>query len=484
MSSNKHHRHYKHHKHHSSRKKIKHHGKCCKYYNIDCLREHENGCPIKKHALFYIGPPGPCGPHGPPGCIGPQGEIGPRGTLIKYIERFITGRTSINENSKNIGNSIGQLCLITSTGEFFEWDGSEWITPIELPSVPFYYMSVNDNNMIWYIEQLNTIPNNLIEMCNLRPGDYILEGSENNMWMYASNMSLYLSNNIRGDIGPQGPIGPQGLTGPQGVISDKNLLCDDDTDTYINAELNTDDDTIHANAPNGFVFTGSDVGSVPASGAGTRMMFVPSRSAWRVGEVNDTQWDDFNIGVASTAINNNTIASGIYSNAEGNQSVAEGEASRAEGINSRARLWGQYARSSGQFTENGDSQYSKYIVRNIVSGVNTQGTLFLDGIVREISVPGNSSWCYTATICGRRDNISLGTYCIKFDGIIDRRNPPLYSHTSVSQNPITTGDMSGASVDIPDLAPGSILRVNVTNPDTDTTVYWTGCINVVEINNK
>ena len=83
--------------------------------------------------------------------------------------------------------------------------------------------------------------------------------------------------------------------------------------------------------------------------------------------------------------------------------------------------------------------------------------------------PDNSSWCYTATICGRRDNTSLGTYCIKFDGIIDRRNPPLYSHTNVSQNPITTGDMSGASVDIPDLAPGSILRVNVTNPDTDTT---------------
>lgn len=43
-------------------------------------------------------------------------------------------------------------------------------------------------------------------------------------------------------------------------------------------------------------------GDIPASGAGTRMMWYPERAAFRVGRVTGNHWDDSNIGDYSTAM--------------------------------------------------------------------------------------------------------------------------------------------------------------------------------------
>ena len=43
-------------------------------------------------------------------------------------------------------------------------------------------------------------------------------------------------------------------------------------------------------------------GVIPATGAGTRMMWYPTKAAFRVGYVDGTQWDDGNIGDYSTAL--------------------------------------------------------------------------------------------------------------------------------------------------------------------------------------
>ena len=55
------------------------------------------------------------------------------------------------------------------------------------------------------------------------------------------------------------------------------------------------------------------VGTMPATGEGTRLMFYPKKAALRAGYAQGAQWDDTNIGQYSTAIGVNTTASGARS---------------------------------------------------------------------------------------------------------------------------------------------------------------------------
>ncbi len=76
--------------------------------------------------------------------------------------------------------------------------------------------------------------------------------------------------------------------------------------------------------------------TAPASGAGTRLMWIPSRSAFRVGSLTDfrsTDWNANNIGLFSTAIGLDVKASGVASNAIGSYVTASGGTSTAIGAN-------------------------------------------------------------------------------------------------------------------------------------------------------
>ena len=82
----------------------------------------------------------------------------------------------------------------------------------------------------------------------------------------------------------------------------------------------------------GFLARGTiNVGIIPASGSGTRMMWHPRRAAFRAGNVTGAFWDDVNIGNESVAFNKNTTASGVFSAAFGDSSVASGQTSTAMG---------------------------------------------------------------------------------------------------------------------------------------------------------
>lgn len=106
--------------------------------------------------------------------------------------------------------------------------------------------------------------------------------------------------------------------------------------------------------------------SLPVTGAGTRMMWLPEKSAFRVGTVTNSSWNDFNIGTWSFGAGNNAIASGNYSTAIGatqeasglyamalgNFSEAIGDYSLTLGYDAQAR--GQYSLAIGKsaFAEN------------------------------------------------------------------------------------------------------------------------------------
>jgi hypothetical protein len=97
---------------------------------------------------------------------------------------------------------------------------------------------------------------------------------------------------------------------------------------------------------NGVLFTGTyESGSIPASGAGTRMMWYPNKAAFRAGRVLENHWDNDSIGrssfasgyntkstgFSSTAMGAYTTASGFYSTAMGYLTTASGYASTAMG---------------------------------------------------------------------------------------------------------------------------------------------------------
>ena len=94
----------------------------------------------------------------------------------------------------------------------------------------------------------------------------------------------------------------------------------------------------------GLVVRGTaESGSIPATGAGVRMMWYPGRYAFRAGRVQDfgggagtTYWDDVNVGFGSTAFGSGTRASGDHSFAANLATTASGDESVALGNNGTA----------------------------------------------------------------------------------------------------------------------------------------------------
>jgi len=92
--------------------------------------------------------------------------------------------------------------------------------------------------------------------------------------------------------------------------------------------------------------------NAPISGAGTRLMWIPSRSAFRVGTIADNSWDAANIGLFSFASGLNTKASGFYDTAMGIGAISNGEGATALGIYTKSNstastAMGNYTNASG-----------------------------------------------------------------------------------------------------------------------------------------
>lgn len=91
----------------------------------------------------------------------------------------------------------------------------------------------------------------------------------------------------------------------------------------------------------------------PAYGAGTRMMWIPSKAALRAGYINGGHWDEHNVGYFSLAVGENvraygdhSVALGLRSTASGPASFAVGEDNTASGIGSVAM--GTYAHTNAR----------------------------------------------------------------------------------------------------------------------------------------
>jgi hypothetical protein len=95
---------------------------------------------------------------------------------------------------------------------------------------------------------------------------------------------------------------------------------------------------IGSSPSHGFLVTGTENGTptVPNLGAGSRLMFYPGKAAFRAGRVDDTKWDDWNVGRYSVAMGWGAEASGLSSVALGGGTKAFGEYATALGLFSSA----------------------------------------------------------------------------------------------------------------------------------------------------
>jgi len=96
-------------------------------------------------------------------------------------------------------------------------------------------------------------------------------------------------------------------------------------------------------------------GTIPTTGAGTRMMWYPAKAAFRAGQVDGSQWDDGNIGKHSVAFGRNTEAIGNYSTAMGEGTTASGSHSTAMGGSTtasgrRSTAMGSNTTASGNYS--------------------------------------------------------------------------------------------------------------------------------------
>ena len=86
----------------------------------------------------------------------------------------------------------------------------------------------------------------------------------------------------------------------------------------------------------GAVLFSGTTGSTPVSGAGTRLMWIPAKAAFRAGYVESNEWDDANIGDYSFASGYGTTASEYGSTAMGDGTTASEWASTAMGYETNA----------------------------------------------------------------------------------------------------------------------------------------------------
>ena len=140
------------------------------------------------------------------------------------------------------------------------------------------------------------------------------------------------------------------------------------------------------------VFSGSykssNQGNIPASGTGTRLMWYPDMAAFRVGYVENNQWDQSNIGAFSVAMGHNTIASGFQSTAMGSGTTASGSNSTAMGVATTALSVASTAMGFGTTASGSNS---------IAMGYSTNASSYLSTAMGRYNVDGGNATSWVAT---------------------------------------------------------------------------------------
>ena len=307
-------------------------------------------------------------------------------------------------------------------------------------------------------------------------------------------------------------VGPVSVTQIEGVTSDgEDVTLDVDTvkgAPVWDGVLNPTGKVVFQEA---FMDTGT-VGDTPISGAGTRMMWVPSKYSFRAGTVTGTDWDAGNIGnysmafgedveasgsnstafgkqtaatgAWSTAFGRYGTASGAYSTIFGNSGTASGDMGVAFGFQTRADLYSQVSHASGRFVSNGDAQYYRVVMRDTTQAATTK-ELYLDGysrsermVLQANRTVGFDGRVVAAVTSGADDN-KTATYTI--NGLIQRvGNTTTLLWSNVTADYEHADIAAALDVTIAADDTNESLKITVTGKAAST-IFWVAVIEAVEL---
>ena len=205
-----------------------------------------------------------------------------------------------------------------------------------------------------------------------------------------------------------------------------------------------------------------------SSGSGEKLLWYPSKSAFRVGYVFNTEWDYGNVGVYSTAMGQSTTASAYTSTAMGASTTASGFFSTAIGYSTTAS--GNSSTAMGNVTTASESYSTAMGSSTIARGQNS--TAMGNGAIAS----GNYSTAmgYSTTASGQystaigRNNVDVPTALFMIG----------YGATSsVRSNALTV--LNDGKVGIGTTAPLAPLHISITNSVTENSAnryfnYGTG----------
>lgn len=253
-------------------------------------------------------------------------------------------------------------------GHVLKWNGTSWVSaPDQIASacdtVDFANSTQNSVYADTAVYALNCISTSYVDSSSFAfysdTADYAFSAGHSNTAQFSdysdtSNVSLY-------------SLGNWGLTGNSSTNPATHFLGTTDSVDLVfksygiermrikaNGRLGFGTSTplvgFHVMNTNGVAFSGTHgTGSIPISGAGSRMMWYPGKSAFRAGYVASVQWDNGSVGQYSFAAGYNTIASGMYSVSFGQACSASGEGSFAAGKGTIAS--GLYSFAAGENPE-------------------------------------------------------------------------------------------------------------------------------------
>ncbi|WP_394993193.1 tail fiber domain-containing protein [Emticicia sp.] len=145
--------------------------------------------------------------------------------------------------------------------------------------------------------------------------------------------------------------------------------------------------------------------ALPVSGAGTRFMWIPAKSAFRVGTVDGNTWDASYVGTWSFASGYNTTASGVRSTAMGYFTTASGDVSTAMGL---------YTRASGLVsTAMGFSNTASGLISTAMGDYTTASGNYSTAMGNSTTASGNYSTAMgNSTTASALYSTTFGTYNI------------------------------------------------------------------------
>jgi len=182
--------------------------------------------------------------------------------------------------------------------------------------------------------------------------------------------------------------------------------------------------------------------SITSRGPGTRMIFSPKNSTFRVGTVQSTQWDDAYVGDYSAAFGLNTTAKGDYSFAQGancrsyaNYSITFGNSNTAGDISNVSM--GEYAVSFGQSNTSSGNRSFTMGNNNIAAGLAS--TAF------GTSNTANGAYSFVGGLNSKTGtNTSEGAYSFGFGNTVQTKGDFSFA---IGSNSISVGNNSFACGD-------------------------------------